>query len=80
MSLSSLRQKQKRLKSFLGKISKSGERRERHGQGARGAADPPGEQTGRKALRGGRLRGRSPRAGGIGVLRARQGVVHRGPR
>ena len=58
----------------------AGERRERHGQGTRGAADPPGEQTGRKTLRGGRLRGRSPRAGGIGVLRACQGVVHRGPR
>ena len=46
---------------------------ERHGQGTRGAADPPRKQTGRKAVRGGRLRGHTARPGGIGVLRACQG-------
>lgn len=34
----------------------AGERRQRYGQGARGAADPPRQQACREAFRGGRLR------------------------
>jgi two-component system response regulator HydG len=57
-----------------------GERRQRHGQGTCGAADPPPEQARRKAVRGGRLRRHSARPGCFGVLRPCQGVVHGGCR
>lgn len=57
-----------------------GERRQRHGQGTCGAADPPPEQARRKAVCGGRLRRHSARPGCFGVLRPCQGVVHGGCR
>ena len=57
-----------------------GERCQRHGQGACGAADPPPEQTRRKAVRGGRLRRHTARPGCFGVFRPCQGVVHGGCR
>ena len=57
-----------------------GERCQRHGQGACGAADPPPEQACRKAVRSGRLRRHSARPGCFGVFRPCQGVVHGGRR
>ena len=53
-------------------------RRERHGQGPRGAPDPRPERTARGPLRRRRLRGAAGDARGERDLRPREGRVHRG--